>query len=216
MKNLKHLTKMFVMLSILSAIFACKKDKNIVPEAQFDLNNPQGYAIVITPSDKENMPAILLFPSENKLVVRYHDVKGIADIPFTVNGTELKIADAVFKIENSKITGFNQLIGKATLVKIPANNQLAGKTFTGLFYKADGSVLHPRFFYSFDASNNKVAAGFEVGNTLRTENYAPIANMAAYIKNDASQYNEFIVKMPDGSVISNYKDGSGIQYGLLK
>lgn len=213
MKAFKNSSTLLVLI-ISIVILSCKKDKN-ANKSGFDINNPQGYAIVMMNNTAQPTPVIAVFREGNKVTLASTSTYGTST--FEVVNDEIIIDDdgykLPFKIQNGKIISYKNSLKSAELIKIPAEDQLADKTFTGTYYKNDGSVLHPNFYYSFHSFGNKVDAGFKVGTSLRTENYVPIGNVAAFIRN--GNYVEFVIKMPDGNVISNYRDAAW-SYGLFK
>lgn len=213
MKNFLHIAKVILFFTGLLAILSCKKDA-VAPS--FNINNPKGYAIVYThPQHTFPLPIIAVFNENNRLT--YGSIYTYGNSSFRVNNDELILdddgIDLVFKIQGEKIISHSANIKSAELVKVPSENQLLGKTFTGIYYHTNAAVLHPKFFYRFDSFGNKVNAGYQVETTIRTENYTPLGNIAAFIQGNGT---EFIIKMPDGSIIANYKDNNGTSYGILK
>jgi hypothetical protein len=212
MKNFFHTTKAVLLFSFLLFGSSCKKDR-VAPS--FDINNPKGYAIVYSHRNDYPAPIIAVFSEGNK--VTYGSINTYGNASFRVNNDELILdddgIDLVFKIQSEKIVSYSDNIKTAELIKIPEENQLSGKTFTGVYHNTNGAVLHPKFFYNFQSFGNNVDVGYEVGTTIRTESYTPMGNIAAFIQRNGV---EFIIKMPDGRIISNYRDQNGTAYGVLK
>ena len=214
MKAIKNSSKLLVLVISLF-IFSCKKDKN-TNKSSFDINNPQGYAIVMMHTGTQPKPFIAVFNDGNKAALASTNSYG--NTTFEVVNDEIIINDdgvkLTFKVQNGKIIAHHNSLKYAELIKVPTENQLAGKTFTGTYYNADGSILHPTFYYFFHSFGNKADVGLKVGTSLRTENYVPMGNVAAFINN--GNFVEFVIKMPDGNVISNYRSGATSSYGFLK
>src|SRR5690606_41444259 len=96
-----------------------------------------------------------------------------------------------------------EVITEFVLIKEPASIQLAGKSFSGTYYKGDKSILPQNFFYSFAADGNTVDAGFNPETAERTENYTPVGNIAARAVLDNGD-TEFMV-LVNGQLKVNYK-----------
>jgi len=212
MKNLLPITKIATLALICISLASCKKDRS---NASFDINNPKGYAIVMTMNRGYPEPLIAVFDSENK--VTYASISTYGNSTFKVEGNDLVLNDdgeeLRFTLQKDKITAHSDRLKTAVLIKIPEKNQLQDRTFTGTYYNTNGSVLHQNFFYNFDNFSNQVDVGYNVGNTVRTETYTPFGNVAAFIRNNGI---EFIIQMPDGSIISNFRNGAGASYGIFK
>lgn len=212
MRSLLHIAKATLIFALLLSLSSCKKDP-VAPS--FNINNPKGYAIVYSHRNDYPAPIIAVFNEGNK--VTYGSVNTYGNASFRVNNDELILdddgIDLVFKIQNEKIVSYSDNIKTAELIKIPEENQLLGKTFTGVYYHTNGTVLHQKFFYNFQSFGNKVEVGYDVGNTIRTESYTPMGNIAAFIQNNGV---EFIIKMPDGRIISNYRNNVSNAYGIFK
>ena len=197
---------------LLFSVFSCKKNRT---EPSFNINNPKGYAIIYSHHTAYPVPIIAVFNEANK--VSYGSISTYGNSTFRVNNNDLILdddgIDLIFKIQNDKIISHSDNIKSAVLIKIPEEDQLLGRTYTGVYYNTNGTILHPKFFYNFSSFGNKVDVGYDVGNTVRTETYTPMGNIAAFIQRNGV---EFIIKMPDGSVISNYKDKNGSSYGIFK
>nr|WP_121272077.1 hypothetical protein [Pedobacter schmidteae] len=212
---MKMLKAIVILLLATATLAACKKDK----ETQFNIHNPQGYAIIANFDPNGRSPVVFVFPDDQKSDMKMYQLRGEITGVYTVSGNELTFAsqDATFKfkIAGGKIIDSDQVFTKAELIKVPSEDQLAGNTFTGAYYSSQNSTIrYPKFFYAFYPIGNKVNVGIEIGTNLRTETYIPIGNVAAFLKGNG--VTEFIVKMPDGSVMCNYRDGQGSSYGLFK
>jgi hypothetical protein len=212
MKKSFLIAKLILLFSFCISISSCKKDRI---SSSFNINNPKGYAIVMTKNFDYPVPVIAVFNDGNKLTYAGHQTYGSSS--FKVSNNEMILDDdgeeLRFTIQNDKIISHSNNLKTAVLIKVPEENQLLGKTFTGSYYNTNGSVLHPKFFYTFDSFTNNVNAGYELGNTVRTETYTPFGNVAAFIQHNGI---EFIIKMPDGSVISNYRNVNSTSYGIFK
>ncbi|MDR6786491.1 hypothetical protein ABIE26_005322 [Pedobacter africanus] len=210
--------KAIVILLLATATFGgCKKEQ----ETQFNIHKPQGYAIIANFDPNGRSPVVFVFPDDQKSGMKMYQLRGEIAGVYTVNGNENELTfasqDATFKfkIAAGKIISSDQVFTKAELIRVPTEDQLAGKTFTGAYYNSqNGAMRYPKFFYAFYPIGNKVNVGIEVGTNLRTETYTPIGNVAAFMKGNG--ITEFIVKMPDGSIMCNYRDGQGSSYGLFK
>lgn len=207
-------------LLLFLSLTVCKKNKDTVPDTQFDINNPQGYAIVIKHKNFSYAgisAAVLIFQAADKQMVNGYDMFGERTFRYHVNGNVLKIADPEiiyeFRIEKDKLIVLDSRAEKADLIKIPAENQLLGKTFTGKYYNANGTVHQASFFYAFWKEGNKVNVGYQLGTTMRTETYFPVANIGALVKGNG--FTEFVLAMPDGAVACTYLDGNNPKFGVF-
>lgn len=212
MKKFLCIAKFILLFSFCLSISSCKKDRI---SSSFDINNPKGYAIIMTRNLNYPVPIIAIFNDGDKLTFAGYETYGNSS--FKVSNNEMILDDdgeeLRFTLQNDKIISHSNSLKTAVLIKVPDENQLLGKTFAGSYYNINGSVLHPKFFYSFDSFTNKVNVGYELGNTIRTENYTSFGNVAAFIQHNGV---EFIIKMPDGSVISNYRNVNSTSYGIFK
>lgn len=211
MKNFLPIAKAILVFTLFVSVSSCKKDPVAPP---FNINNLKGYAIVFTTSSATPTTNIAVFGEGN--LVTHASVYTLGNATFSVNNDQLILSgiDETFKIQNEKIVSFSNNIKTAELIKIPNENQFAGKTFTGIYYNKNGTVLHPKFFYKFGPYLNKVEVGYEIGTTIRTEDYTPIGNIAAFIRQNS--FLEFIIKMPDGTIVSNFRDSNSMSYGQFK
>lgn len=156
------------------------------------------YVITIAPSNQARLTSYGISDGT------YTYVDGVLNFDF--NDGEVVCS---FTIENGNIQAYNgpALINSYNLIKIPATNQLAGKTYTGAYYRQDNSVLHQNFFYSFSGSQNKVDVGYTVGTPVRTENYTAIGNIAALVDVANSDDQELMVLI-NGKLEAGYGQSS--------
>ena len=84
----------------------------------------------------------------------------------------------------------NHITKIMTMVAVTILITIAGCKKSSNDPKSDKSVLHPNFFYSFSAIENKVGAGLNTGTVIRTENYISIGNIAAWVDDVAGVGNE--------------------------
>lgn len=173
MKNLFPFAKIVMFFSFCLTISSCKKDRIA---ASFDINNPKGYAIIMTKNFDYPVPIIAVFNDGNKLTYAGQETYG--NSTFKVSNNEMILDDdgeeLRFTIQNDKIISHSNRMKTAVLIKVPEEDQLMGKTFTGSYYNANGSVLHPTFFYAFESFEKKVNAGYQLGNIIRTETYTQL------------------------------------------
>lgn len=204
MNTLKNILKISSLLLIL-ALASCKKD-NPKPEV-FDITK-----YIIAGKVSFGHPYIIAIEPGNKATLTSHGfsegtytyVNGVLDFNFSDGEVECS-----FTIENGNIKAFDgpALINSYNLIKVPATNQLAGKTFTGTYYRLDNTVLHQNFFYSFSANDNKVGVGYTVGMPVRTETYSTIGNIAALVDIGNSDDRELMVLI-NGKLEVGYSQSS--------
>ena len=87
------------------------------------------------------------------------------------------------RVINAAIAGYP--IEKFAIIAAPKTYLLGGKTFSGIYYKPDGSTLHSSFFYQFQAGSSTVKAGLELPNVVRESNCILIGNVAVFNNNIA-------------------------------
>lgn len=203
-------------LAILLVTFAaCKKDEVAKDADKFDINSPVGYFIYVKQQVQTNdsatgiLQGLYEFLPEKKLRMHEAISDGNNSRLFSyevVDGHVIALTDSDLKfvIENGQVTSNYTHFRMLALLKASETNQLAGKTFSGTYYKSDRSVLHQNFFYSFAGKDNKVDAGFSVGTALRTENYRSIGNIAARIAVVGNDDLEFMVLMNGKLEVSYY------------
>jgi len=201
MKNLKILLALFSTGIIMFT--SCKKDKvgKDDDKSAFDINNATGYYIYVKYGNGSTVAyRPWLFEFGPGKTLKFYDASaegnGTHIYPYEVidgNIVGIKEMDFRFAIENGKVTSNDAILGGPILIKAPQTNQLAGKTFAGTYYYASGGVLHKNFFYSFAPRENKVGAGLNIGNVVRTENYSSIGNIAAWVAIAGSDDLEFMV-----------------------
>lgn len=206
MKYLKQL--LLALLVIVSTLSSCKKNELNKEEdkPKFDINNPVGYFIYGKRSnDNGSLTALLFEFGPAKTVWQYSATtqnNGKQTYAYEVIDDHILVIkadiDYRFVIENDQVTNeqtpgpYNKLSALA-LMKASESNLLAGKTFTGTYYKHGGIVLHQNFYYSFSASGGKVDVGFKPETIIRTENYSSIGNIAALIDVAGNNDVEFMV-----------------------
>lgn len=192
----------FILFASLIA-FSCSKEGNSEvqepdpQEVDFDINNPIGFYAAI--QSNENVlasPYLYRFLPDNMIQPIYIDGYG-EEVSYQISGNNTVVIpgrDVSFTIENNEIkevsiNGIDDVEGRFFLIKNPENNVLKGNTYTGIYFKENGDVLHPNFFYSFHEDFQEVDAGLEVGTTLRTENYQTIGNFGALTSFESTDAN---------------------------
>ena len=220
---MKQLFQSAVTLSFIVILFtSCKKDD--AGDKAFDPNNPVGFMVSGTYKHDflyptVNQPLIMKFVGDNK--IEYTTFSNTTTKSYRMSNDTFYIAgnqDEQFVIKNGVVTAYyyaTDIRGiNLKLLRVPGNNQLDGKTFAGVYYKPDGTVLHNSFFYTFDAGL-KLNAGFTVGTPTRTNDYGSIANIASRSYPGAGQ-TEFTLLM-DGKLYAVYYTNSNntMQYALL-
>jgi hypothetical protein len=196
MKLERKITSLIVVFCLLFA--ACKKEGNSkeTDTEKFDINNPVAYYIYakyVEPNRQEANPLLFKF-NPGKTMTFYHAGGNADTLPYVIfDGNTIYLGDILFTIDNGKITKSNAEFTDLTLIKEPETNQLAGKTFTGTYYKFDGSAWNQNYFYSFAGNENKVSAGINVGSVQRTDHYSPIGNIAAWVDTPENDYRELMV-----------------------
>ncbi|NGM61749.1 hypothetical protein G5B30_07455 [Sphingobacterium sp. SGG-5] len=224
MKTIKKSTNYcFLCLLLLGmvALMSCSKDDNIQPEETFDINNPEGYFIYakhFNPDGSYRNIYVYEFMPGKRLNERNANGDRI-ETYIILDDNTINVGNGAFYLSfnGDLVTSNIGGIEDGTLIKAPESNQMAGKTFTGTYYKADESVLHHNFFYSFAAGGNTVDAGLNVGTTLRTENYTPIGNFAARAELENGDV-EFMVFV-NGKLEVTYKTkggGAGWYHGTFE
>jgi len=182
----------------MTALTSCSKDDDLQPEPEeetFDIHNPEGYFLYVKDAFSDGSgPIIWLYEFMPGQILRRHSVSTYYDYPYAVidGNTMASEEDINFVFEGDSISSDHANFQEIVLIKSQANNQLAGKTFSGTYYKSDKSVLHQNFFYSFAADRYSVDAGFDPGTTERTESYTSIGNFAARAELDNGD-KEFMV-----------------------
>lgn len=210
---MKTLLKLcLVAISSMLLLNSCKKDDNDLSD--FEINNPVGYMILY---NKGNTTWVYEFASTSKLNI--YTTRLLDEYNYTVvdNKVKLAVANEYFLISRGKVTHYvNDVLQDATvrLVKKPDVSQLAGKTFTGTYKTASGSIVHPNFFYTFHPNANKVDAGYIVGTTVRTENYNPIGNIGSRTQHYGPEYYEMLILI-DGKLYATYIDNTSSSYAVL-
>ena len=222
MRDLKQIMAM-VSAILLITFAACKKEKIAKNADKFDINNPVGYLIYVkqlvqtSDGDTTIIQGLFEFLPEKKL--RRHEATSDGHssrmLPYEiVNGNTVALTDSdlQFIIDDEHVSSNYAHFKTLALIKAAETNQLTGKTFTGIYYRPDKSVLHPNFFYSFAGNDNKVDAGFRVGTTMRTENYSTIGNIAARVAVVGNDDLEFMVLLNGKLEVSYYDKNIDVLY----
>lgn len=222
MKNyFKIITAVFLMIFATS----CSKNDDVInePENKFDINNPVGYVIYAKGGHpdliSQNFTFLLDFLPEGKM--RGHTAYPIYDASaYTLsNNNTIKYtyggwAEFTFTIENSKLTNvqanyfntYNYSFSDYSLIKKPASNQLAGKTFKGKYLKKDGTELQDGF-YKFSPDGKTVDVGVQFPTKTRTETYTNVGNIGALVNKVSGTTNDHeIMILVDGKLQVNYRD----------
>ena len=201
---------------LLISFASCKKDK-VAKSDEFDINNPVGYFIYLKLGNDDGTgirPTIMEFRPGKTL--KDYSAMGSRTYPYEViDGNVINLVgldDYRFVIEDGKITTEFVPFKEVALLKAEETNQLAGKTFAGIYYKRDGSVLHPNFFYNFSGNENKVGAGLNTGTVTRTENYTSIGNIAAMVDVAGTEDKEFMVLVNGKLEVGYYQDKPYSEY----
>lgn len=174
------------------SISACKKSEVKPEQDQFDIDNLLDYYIVIKHFEQNNSThatphLIQFFGNPNKSIGfndwHYEKVQQGLDVGVLRIGS-MQYENNTFHFNKNLLSGFSLLYKggelksiespdklQAKLIKIPASNSFAGKTFIGKYYKEDGSVLHETFFYQFAEDSNRLSAGLVYPTVLRTNDF---------------------------------------------
>jgi len=215
----KLLTSGLLILLLLGMIMSssCSKDSDPIvekPEESFDINNPEGYFLYFKGGGLFN--SLYEFLPGKK--VKTHGLSSSDISQYTVADNYIDIEGGIgsvrFVFEGDSVSSPDPYYGHASLIKPSERNQLAGKAFTGAYYKIDMSVLHPNFFYSFAMDRNTVDVGFNLGSIVRTEDYTPIGNFAARI--DLGNGDKEFIVLINGKLEVNYRTADReVYYGTL-
>jgi len=217
---MKHLinTMTTALVVLLITFMSCKKNEveKEKEKPKFDINNPVGYFIYLKMANDDGtwiVPTILEFrPGKTLKHYTARDSQTYAYEILDGNVINLVGLNYRFVIEDGKITTEVTRFKEVTLLKAEETNQLAGKTFAGIYYKPDGSVLHPNFFYNFSGNENKVGAGLKIGTVIRTENYTSIGNIAAVAAIAGNEDKEFMVLVNGKLEVSYYQKNPYSEY----
>ena len=176
------------------------------PQGEFDINNPIGWGLFLKDANEDGTwSSFLLLEFKPGRILKVYGVQNEAeDYPYDfIDEQTIEIANGRIVFEDDSII-YQTLSDEMTLIKFPETNLLAGKSFSGTYYRKDNSVLHENFFYSFSSSGtNTVDAGLEIGNPLRTENYESICNIAAKTQVAGTDDKEMMVWV-NGKLEVNY------------
>jgi len=217
---MKHVSKTMTVASIilLVAFSACKKNnpEKDVGKSKFDINNPVGYFVYLKMANDDGtwiIPTIMEF-MPGKTLKHYTAMASQTYSYEVIDGNVINLVGLNYRfvIEDGKITTEVARFKEVALLKAEETNQLAEKTFAGIYYKPDGSVLHPNFFYNFSGNENKVGAGLKTGTVIRTENYTSIGNIAAVAAIPGNEDKEFMVLVNGKLEVSYYQKNPYSEY----
>lgn len=211
-------TAMFLMIVAVS----CSKENDDTinePEKTFDINNPVGYVIYAKFAGLEFYSTNLIFLFDflpAKRMVSYSAYAPRNESEYNTPNASTMIyrpypswANFNFTIENGKITNIKSLdgsISEYSVIKKPATNQLAGKTFRGKYLKKDGTVLQDGF-YTFLPDGKTVDVGVQFPTKTRTETYTNVGNIGALVNIVSGTNNDHeIMILVDGKLQVNYRD----------
>ena len=223
-KYFKIITAVFLMISAVS----CSKNDDVInePESTFDINNPVGYLIYTKggstspESYSHNFTVLFDFLPEGKMLgYSAIPMKDASEYTFTNANTIDYVyknwAEFTFTFENSKLinvqatsnaSNSSYIFSNYSLIKKPATNQLAGKTFRGKYLKKDGTVLQDGF-YTFLPDGKKVDVGVQFPTKTRTETYMNVGNIGALVNKVSGTTNDHeIMILVDGKLQVNYRD----------
>lgn len=217
---MKQLFKLSIILIVASIFFlSCQKDKENEP--QFDIKNPVGYVIagkfdLTVESNQVQIPIVFEFLPNQKIRIGY--IEGTGELDYLVSNDTILLDGMKLLIKKDRVTHFTFGIQESPnntfkLLKKPETRLLLGKTYTGTYFNPDGTVLHPNFFYSFHAADDKIDAGYNVGTTVRTETYTNISNIAALVPGNG--FREFML-LDEGKLEVMYMSNTGtLNFGTL-
>lgn len=201
----------------MTALTSCSKDDNPIvdePNETFDVNRPEGYFLYYKGGGFLN--GLFEFLPGKKVKTHGAGNSNIREYTVVDNNIDIEggIGTVRFVVEGDSVWSPDPYYTETALIKAPESDQLAGRTFSGTYYNADMSVLHSNFFYSFAASGNTVGAGFDVGTSVRTENYTSIGNFAARAELGNGD-TEFMV-LVSGTLEVNYRASNHVfHYGTF-
>ncbi|GAB3023644.1 hypothetical protein GCM10027051_30290 [Niabella terrae] len=200
-----------------TVLTSCSKDVDSIAEeadTTFDINNPEGYFLYYKGGGLLN--GIYEFMPGKK--VKKHSVGEGSTLSYTVVDNNIDVEGGIgtirFMFKGDSVWSSDPYYTRVTLIKKLERNELSGNTFTGTYYNGDKSVLHPHFFYSFAVSGTTVDAGFNLGTTVRTQNYRSIGNFAARVELN-NRDTEFMVLL-NGKLEVNYRTRTNVyHYGTF-
>lgn len=212
MKNITLI--LFVLMTCI--VMSCKKEKNTITSDEFDINNPFDYILYIDDLDGLKHTLVEFLPN-NKLNF-YEFESGGLDTSITTyeivgKNTLLINNEYTVVLDSNKISfsdGSSVETGKCRLIKIPATNQLLGKTFSGKYYNYLGVIKYNNYFYAFNNNIANYEAGFIIGQTKRLTTYTNLFNIASYatLPNtiNSSLKDEELLILIDNKLITQYAD----------
>lgn len=176
---------LWLLLIAVATFSSCKKDTTLEPEETDFFSNPEAYTLFIR---YDNNNIVLLDFKENNRIYESNIILDDDMITYVkVNANTIDIPDRNIRIKRSGIE-LPANVAEHHLIKKSEPNSLAGNTYAGSYLKANGSVLHQNFYYTFgDANTDILLAGHSIGTPLRTETYTIFANMAARISKENSE-----------------------------
>lgn len=183
----KLTTTIICMLLATGMLISCKKDAETVPKEKGIIEDPANYVVYIrlqSPSGSAYYDELYDFSPDNKMYTYTPEIPQGAIRNYSRDGNILKIEGTMVEITQDKVTnegGWD--IKDFAILKKQSSNQLAGKVYTGVYYKNDGSVLHPSFFYQFHPSSTTKKAGLVFPTVAREDTYILIGGVAALGKN---------------------------------
>jgi hypothetical protein len=200
------------LLLIAVAIFSsCKKDTAPEPKQADFFSNPEAYALFIR---YDNNNIVLLEFKENNRIYESNIILDDDMITYVkVDANTIDIPNRNIRIKRSGVE-LPESVAEHHLIKKTEHNSLAGNTYTGSYLKADGSILHQNFYYTFgDANTDILLAGYSIGTPLRTESYTIFANMAARVSKENSQGDtEYMIAVGDKLYVSYRVFGQQVMY----
>ena len=224
-------TQLLLMILINCLLFiSCKKENNIGDPndpndtSHFDLQNPEGYLIYLKNANSDGTHhGSLLMEFKPGKKMWYYDI-GKAPNPSIysyeiIDDNTISINNINFVFQEGKLISVGSTAYIAySLLKKPSKNLLSRKSFQGTYYQNNGNGYFPKYFYSYDLSENKVHAGVNPAAQGNTYNYVPLCGIAAYAQYNNSTYKEFMVLI-NGKLETNmqYPDGAEIEiaYGTF-
>ncbi len=224
MKTTKIYTILIAALYILCFSTACKKDKPSTDREDndvfFDVKKAEEYYIYVkTINDNQvTKHSLIDFGPDNSITLYVTQYQYVDAYTFTDNNTTVTINSSIANIVINKgkvasITLAKDSVTEFIVIKKEEVSSLVGKTFTGSYLKADGTVLHSKFFYRF-IGDNKYEAGFEIANTLRTETYEPIGNIGAWVSSTSDlNHRELLLYVNDALKVTYMETEKKIHHG---
>lgn len=206
---------------------SCSNDDGNAPmpepppqETGFDIHDPEGYFLYVRTGNSDGTyPRVFLLEFVPGKMLRSHAVSGEGTL-YTYTLVDDHIIDVAngslrFVFEDGTVWSNEASYHEIVLIKAPQSDQLLGKTFAGVYYRADLSVLHENFFYTFSSEGNTVDSGLDLGNTLRTDEYTSIGNFAARTELEGGD-TEFMVLI-NGQLEVNYNEvgAPGVHHGIF-